>query len=433
MPAPPKRKIPSKATSFRKRLPMLKRTHRVPSQPALAARILARRRRGVVLLLVLCALAVAGIIAYTVLATASLEAQSSAYARTALRAESMAESGVNLAMHYLLQPEDSPVALTTGAFGDKHYPGQSNIAMGDDSFSVSVVNVAAATYRIESTGKSRDSDGNICERKLQVRVVGVGEWKARGALHYANALQLAANVTVTGNVVTASTFNLGGVVTGLKLASNYLSHSGDPSWEPSPSPPEVAVPPFATLSLVRAVAENEGWYVYNNTRCQVDYIFSSTLSSPPVASASNAGGVFVYLGSAPLTLGGAAAAQFNGTLIVKQANLVLSQSWTFSPKAKMPALLVSGTTSFSSGTGKLKVNGVYYCGNSFASSSSSTVNPVVVNGATLCATTSGSSFGSGVTGGISLVFDAAKADVPDLTRQGIRYSRLQIEDWEQAN
>ena len=61
------------------------------------------------------------------------------------------------------------------------------------------------------------------------------------------------------------------------------------------------------------------------------------------------------------------------------------------------------------------------------------VDAVVVNGATLCATTSGSSFGSGVTGGISLVFDAAKADVPDLTRQGIRYSRLQIEDWEQAN
>src|SRR5688500_17682261 len=87
------------------------------------------QRRGVVLMLVLRALAVAVTTAYTALATAALGAQRSSHARTSLRAESMGESGVNLAMHYRRKPEDSPVALVSGAFGDKHYPGQTNMVV----------------------------------------------------------------------------------------------------------------------------------------------------------------------------------------------------------------------------------------------------------------------------------------------------------------
>jgi hypothetical protein len=99
----------------------------------------------------------------------------------------------------------------------------------------------------------------------------------------------------------------------------------------------------------------------------------------------------------------------------------------------MPALLVAGKTQLNGASGKLTVNGVYYSGDGFGSSTTTAANPVTVNGAMLCGTSSGTTFGASVPGALAFNFDSVKASVPDLTDQGIRYQRLQIEDWEQIN
>src|SRR5688572_27914853 len=109
-----------------------------PHSPAGARAPRRPRARGVELMLVMKSLVVAGILAYSILASAALEAQSAANMRAAVQAESMAESGVSVAMHYLLQPQESPVALVEGLAGDWHYPGQANVALGEHSFSVTV-------------------------------------------------------------------------------------------------------------------------------------------------------------------------------------------------------------------------------------------------------------------------------------------------------
>lgn len=389
------------------------------------------RRRGVVLLLVLSALVVASILAYAILAAASLEAQSSAHLRAAVQAELMAENGVNTAMHYLLQPQESPVALVEGMAGDWHYPGQANVAMGEDSFSVTVINLSPGRFRIDGYGRSRDSDGALCERHLRVHVVGVSDWAARGALQFASKVKLDPDVTVVGDVVVDGDYEGGGAISGVRYASNHVT--GDPSWGAPPIHPEMVVPPFDGLNLVRAIQERSGKYVYGNSTCKVDYILFSPVLLPPLASTHNPGRVFAYVGTSPLTLGGLAAATFNGTLVVTQADVVITQDWTFNPQPSMPALLVSGKTSLNGGSGKLTVNGVYYSGDSFGSSNTTALSPVTVNGSLLCATSSGTTFGSSVPGALLFNFDAVKADVPDLTDQGIRYTRLQIEDWEQMN
>jgi hypothetical protein len=399
-----------------------------PRRPAAAAR---PRARGVVLMLVLSALVVAGILAYSILASAALDAQSSAHLRAAVEAESLAESGVNVAMHYLLQPQESPVALVQGLSGDWHYPGQGNVALGAGSFSVTVTNIAPAKYRIDASGRALDADGSTCERQLRVQVVGINEWKARGAGMFASALKMDPDMTINGDLLVHGNFEGGGVVTGVKRAANYVT--GDPGWGPPPIAPELVVPPFSTLDLVQAVTQRSGYYVYGNTRGRVDYIFFSPVLLPPIASVGNPGKVFVYNGSAPLLLGGLAASNFTGTLVLTKADLVISQTWTFNPMPQMPALLVAGKTSLNGASGKVTVNGVYYAGNGFGSSTTTVPDPVTVDGAFLSATSSGSTYGSSMAGALLFNFNDEKADVPDLTDTGIRYGRLQIEDWELVN
>lgn len=385
------------------------------------------------LLLVLSVLAVAGILAYSILAAASLDAQSATHARAAVQAESMAESGVNLAMHYLLHPEDSPVALVQGGAGDWHYPGQNNIAVDEDKFSVVVTNLLPATYQIESTGQSRDADGNPCTRRLRVRVVGVGAWAARGAVQYATDVDLEPDVLVEGNLVTSGKFDGGGSVSGRRLASNYGAYSSDPAWGPPPALPEQTVPAFSGLTLVRAVNEHNGYYVYNNARCRADYIYSSTLSSPPSPSATNPGRVFVYTDSTALTLSGGSTNNFDGTLVVTQSNLLVQRGWRFRPQSGMPGLLVAGSTTLTGLDAALEVEGVYYNGAGFGVSITLNSNPVIIRGMMMGASASPLLLGLDILGPLKFTFDSSKVAVPDLTNQGIRYNRLQIEDWEQAN
>ena len=393
-----------------------------------------RRRSGVVLLLVVSLLAVAGILAYALLASSSIEAEAAGHVRAALVADSMAESGINLALHYLLHPEDSPVAMVKGAFGDWHYPGQSNVGIDGDSFSVTVTNMAIATYQIDAIGTARDADGNTCTRKLRVRAVGVGQWTARGAVLQSADLSLDPDVVIEGNLVTNGQFNpVAGTVTGMKLAANYGAYTADPTWGPPPALPELVVPAFSSLDLVRAVTERSGYYAYNDSRCKVDYITSSVLSSPPVATAENPGRVFVYMGVTPLTLSGAGARTFQGTLVVANTSLIVQQNWTISPEAGMPALLVKGTTAISGTSGTLTINGIYYNGGGFTTSTTTHAAPLTVNGVMLCPVISLHTLGSTIGGPLKFTFDAARATAPRLTGQGVRYARLQIEDWEQVN
>ncbi len=390
-------------------------------------------RRGVVLILVLSLVAIATILSYGMLAAAAMEAQSAAHAAASIRAQAMAENGVNVAMHYLMNPQDSPVPLVKGGAGDWHYPGQANLSMGEDTVSVTVTNPQPAVYRIRAVGRSLDAEGEICERELAVRVLGISAWAARGAAQFSKNVQLAGNVTVNGNLVSAGSYLGGGTVTGSILAANHTAHDGDPKWAAPPLLPELAVPSFDSLNLVRAVSGDGGWYIHNGQRGKVDYILTETLETPPTPSASNIGRVFVYAGSTPLVLAGAAPATFDGTLLVTQADVQVKNAWTFTPQSGMPAMLLPGSMTLEADAAQLVANGVVYLGDGFGTSHSLAVTPITVNGAFLSPRTSLSALASEIPGNVSFTFDPNKADVPDLTDQGTRYTRLQIESWELVN
>src|SRR5215207_2703787 len=90
-----------------------KRTNTSNPSPARAPRV----RRGAALLLVMSVVVVAAVLGYAMLSVTSLQRQMEKNARRGPEAESLAESGVNLAIYYLLHPESAP-----------GYPGWANVA-----------------------------------------------------------------------------------------------------------------------------------------------------------------------------------------------------------------------------------------------------------------------------------------------------------------
>src|SRR5687767_11093494 len=75
-----------------------------------------RARRGAAMLLVLSVVAVAAVLGYAMLSVTSVQRQVERNQRRGPEAESLAESGVNLATYYLLHPETAP-----------GYPGWANV------------------------------------------------------------------------------------------------------------------------------------------------------------------------------------------------------------------------------------------------------------------------------------------------------------------
>src|SRR5947207_15926742 len=77
-----------------------------------------RQRAGIALLLVVMVLAFAAIIGFAMLSTASMQAQTTLNSNLALSADALADSGVDLACYYLLNPIKAPKNIPAGGFYD---------------------------------------------------------------------------------------------------------------------------------------------------------------------------------------------------------------------------------------------------------------------------------------------------------------------------
>src|SRR5258706_8927631 len=80
--------------------------------------LMQQRRAGLALLLVIGVLAFAAIIGFAMLSTASMQAQTTLNSNLALSADALADSGVDLACYYLINPSKAPKAVPVGGFYD---------------------------------------------------------------------------------------------------------------------------------------------------------------------------------------------------------------------------------------------------------------------------------------------------------------------------
>src|SRR5262245_46102234 len=112
-----------------------------------------QRHRGIALLLVLAAVALAALMGLAMLSNASLSAQISGNAARSASAEYMAESAIQTAAYYLQYPSKMPAAWGNHA-GHTIYVTDQSLTGAEGSFDLDVTTTATAdVYNIAATGR----------------------------------------------------------------------------------------------------------------------------------------------------------------------------------------------------------------------------------------------------------------------------------------
>src|SRR5687767_892151 len=324
-------------------------THRRSAAP--------RARRGAAMLLVLYVIAVAAILVYAMLSMASLQRQMERNIRRGPEAEALAESGVNLAIYYLLNPQNAPgYAAMTNI--DWYWPGTGGPvgfgAAADGTIDVAVTHDPAKPfeYEITSTGAAA---GSAVSRTVHSRVfvnadyevnhaavfgsepIAVGGFTTLGALGEPTKVYARGALTIkTGGKV------YGTVYKGLFSPASLVQPIGG-SFQALPVVP-VFVPP--DLSRVRSYLTYTLPGDPTNTVYTADtHAGGLSLGGAWGPSATNPAGVHVVTGDLTLL----ANAHVSGTLVVTgnlSLNLLASTVSVATLQSALPALVVGGNIDF---------------------------------------------------------------------------------------
>jgi hypothetical protein len=161
-------------------------------------------RRGVALMLVLIVIALASVLGYAMLSSAALRTQIGHNAEITSQAETLAESGVNLAQYYLQYPEyapggpftatgtywtgtGGPIAFTSGVSG---------------TIDVTVTRDAADkwTYDIVSVGRSVGDGSTPIARTARSRVYLTSKYEIKHGTVFQNDLTVPAALVIDGSL-----------------------------------------------------------------------------------------------------------------------------------------------------------------------------------------------------------------------------------------
>src|SRR5688572_3733106 len=186
----------------------------------------ASRRRAFALVQVLVVVGIAAVMGLAMLSSSALQVQQGLNARLAAEADTLAESGVNLAMYYLQYPARAP-QLKAG-----YWPGGSDLKLGSPAHAggadVSVARDMSdpEIYYVTSTGKVRagaaSGTGNSITRTVNAKLRVRPGLQVRHGLIGGGDLTLGLNVKVTaGNVIIDGSLSNYGIVLGTAWARSF--------------------------------------------------------------------------------------------------------------------------------------------------------------------------------------------------------------------
>ena len=361
------------------------------------------------MLLVLSVVAVAAVLGYAMLSVTSLQRQVEANQRRGPEAESLAESGINLATYYLLHPESAP-----------GYPGWANVnwywpgtggpigfgaALGG-TVNVVVTKVAATSweYEITSTGVAASS---AVSRTVKQRVYLNADYEVNHAAIFGNDVTLGqyGQIGAVGEPITVYARGQMFIKTGGKVFGNVYKGVFVPASQAQPFGGSFKALPVVPVVIPGTISEVRDYSTYKLP--SDDTVYQAQIHNPDggglleellgilglgsggdVASlgpsATNPAGVHIINGDVELLSG----AHVSGTLIVK-GNLTLdigtSACNLTSLRPDFPALVVGGNIDAtpSSTVGSLNVTGACWVGGKIDGGAATNVN-FNVTGALLC-------------------------------------------------
>ncbi len=315
-----------------------------------------RPRRGVALLLVLGVVAVASIISWAMLSSASLRARVDANVKDSVESKYLADSGVSYAMYYLRYPEKSPVALTTGAYNN-FYAGQTGVRMWTDAgglVDITVTNTALNTFLIRSTAIVQGTTQTV-ESEVTLTTVG---YKVETAAAFGGAITLPSQVTITGPVSTVSNIldSVGNLLTSLGGATVSVSSSAVPAFSDLLQVTETGVT-ASTGGTDRTYSIDGVKYVAEKAPATIT---GTLLTTRPALNPAN-----VWYSETDVVLNGAT---INGTLILRTSGTGVQLQGTSTINVAnngLPALIVPKDLTMKHATlkpAKLTVQGVTWIG-----------------------------------------------------------------------
>lgn len=390
-------------------------------------------RQGIALMLVLVVIALASVLGYAMLSNAAMRSQIGHNAEVTSEAESLAESGVNLAIYYLQYPEFAPggpfapyeatLSHWTGTGGPigfaSHVEGTIDVQVVRDT-------TDKWTYDITSTGRTT-SDNSIA-RTTQARVHVVTKYEVPHAGFFQNDLTMPSPTVFEGSIFSQSRAAVqnNSNVTGMGFRKIVTFESSKPQgdWQPFPFKP-FAIP--RNLSDIRSYRT----YAYVNdgtTDSAGSLAAGSTLTADLNPTAENRAGI--YYAEGDLTIGSLVAPTINvnGTLIVRGNLIINATTFNLAAKPGYPALIVEGNIQIGGSLPKVRIDGLCWVRNRITATPTSSQGEFEVRGGLMVAGT------SPFFNGASLVKPRithvpANVAIPDLCDVGRTVTGVQVLNW----
>ena len=345
------------------------------------------RRGGIALVLVVLVMALAGVMAYAMLSAAAVQATSSANAVAAATARAQAESGIHLAMYYLLNPANAPASFSPPCTVTAAFATTQPAASMPGSVTIQVGSPSNHCYSVVSTGSSGSSTGGgAVTRTINAEIQLGSPFQINAAGGFYGGITVGANASFSSSTASAPAIAATGSVTNNgHISGNVSATSVVPggTWTNGSLLPASSTPAPASVGNVTDYTQA---YVYQGSLFSPALIGSSVTTPTSLGpTPSNPLGIYYTTGSLtvnkPLTV--------NGTLVVGgTGSLTNYSSITITPLASqpntyLPAMVVNSKLTMSGSSASLNVTGVTYVAKGIYGVSTSTATNVTINGALL--------------------------------------------------
>jgi hypothetical protein len=349
-----------------------------------------QKRAGMALLLVISVLAFAAIIGFAMLSTASMQAQTTLNSNLALSADALADSGVDLACYYLVNPNNAPKAVAPGGYYDG-----GTITFGPNmpgSVQLTITPLGTTgDYKIVSVGKPGMRE--LAHTATATVHVDPG-YQVKSIVGFSAAGILPVTATINGDVQSNGLLTNLARINGKVISPLSALGSGlilDGVLAPTDAN-KMTIPGLSTLRSYSTYTYQGGTYAAVN----ITGLPTGTTLGP---SPANPAGVFRYVGTLTMNHG----VTINGTLVVEGGDLNISGgNNVITPADGFPAMIaksnvwVRGPLLPSNSPRDLTANGLVWVGGYMKSTGLMTNAYVNLNGALL--------FGNG--GNVDTLFGA---------------------------
>jgi hypothetical protein len=304
------------------------------------------------MIIVLCVISSAAVLCYAMLNQSILAGDSTESAVSSVRARYAAESAASLAMHYLAEPDQSPVPLVSGQYKADHYPGEENLRLFSEDPSTTADVIVTNTDYDRFLIKARGTSGNTWRGITATVQTSTPDATRAGYAVGANGpLVLPGAMTIEGAPVsvygslTATASQVSGQPVYATNSQTYSTGAGAPEYRPAPAWTDVKLiqtlaekPPSGLFS--NSVSKNKGMYVWNGQTYWADKITNGVVPANlgPRDRATNPANV--WFADSDVRVEGS----FEGSLIVRNSEhrAIVCGAQHISAHPGMPAV-VAGT------------------------------------------------------------------------------------------